>query len=579
MWAAGRPVAERVLGLSALNSIYETVTSDISEANFIKKLFDLMHVRTEVPDENLARIPTTGPLVVVANHPFGGIEGLVLAQILQRVRPDVKIFANYLLRVMPDFHDLFFYVDPFGTPDSFRRNLASLRAATRWVRNGGTLGVFPAGEVSHLQLNRGCITDPNWSDTIARLIQNTGASVLPVFFEGCNSRLFQMAGLIHPRLRTVLLPREFLKRSHGTISVRIGHSITPARVRQFVHPKDLTAYLRVRTYILKGRETPETRRSALLPSIHRRTDRPLVEAESPDIIRCEIESLPANQLLLTSNAFSVVWARADQIPHALREIGRLRELTFRKVGEGTGREIDLDRFDDYYRHLIVWNRERNHIVGCYRIGPTDEIVQKFGLDGLYTSTLFRYQPALMTQMGPSLEMGRSFVVAEYQRSYSSLMLLWKGIGRYVVAHPRYRILFGAVSISNDYHTTTKQILMNFLRMHNYMEDYARLVHPRNPPRHTHRMDYDQRLVTTTVHDLDQVDELIREIELDAKNIPVLLRQYLKLNAKLLGFNVDTDFGDVLDGLMMVDLTQVDRPVLNRYLGDQGSEQFLRHHGF
>jgi len=291
-----------------------------------------------------------------------------------------------------------------------------------------------------------------------------------------------------------------------------------------------------------------------------------------------VAALPACQHLVESGSLQVLYGSAEQLPNVLHEIGRLRETAFRLVGEGTGHEIDLDRFDAHYLHLFVWNAQQRHVVGAYRIGQTDELLKRFGAAGLYTSTLFNFSPRLLEQIDPALELGRSFVVPEYQRDYAPLLLLWKGIGRFVVTHPRYRRLFGAVSISDAFQSMTKQLLMAFLRTHSFDHALAALVHPRNPPKLPRFRDADAAGAATLVTDVADVEELVGEIESNCRSVPVLLRQYLKLNAKLLGFNVDPDFGDVLDGLVLADLVTVDRAILTRYLGREGAAAFLSHHG-
>ncbi|HMQ17000.1 MAG TPA: GNAT family N-acyltransferase [Phycisphaerae bacterium] len=341
----------------------------------------------------------------------------------------------------------------------------------------------------------------------------------------------------------------------------------------------MTEYLRVRTYILKGRGDSKTPVAARTNNrvIQSGRPKPIIAALPPSIVCADIEALPAEQCLSASGSLRVLFGNAQQLPNVLREIGRLRESTFRLVGEGTGHEIDLDRFDEHYLHLFVWNAEARHIVGAYRLGQTDVLLKRFGAAGLYTSTLFRCRARLLDQLTPALELGRSFVIPEYQRDYSPLLLLWKGIGRFVALHPRYRRLFGAVSISDEFQTMTKQLLMAFLKVHNFDTELAALVQPRNPPRVQRFRDADERRLATLVSDVADVEELVGEIESNRRNVPVLLRQYLKLNAKLLGFNIDPDFGEVLDGLALVDLTTVAPAILNRYLGKDGAACFLRHH--
>ena len=570
-----RPMLERVLGLHALNVLYRNEAADHDERHFVERALDTLETTYEVSEEDQSSIPAAGPLVVVANHPFGGVDGLILTALLRRVRPDVKLLGNYLLSLIPDLRDTFFFVDPFGGRTSTAKNIAALRAAMRWVTGGGALAVFPAGEVSHFRFGRRAIVDPIWSDTVARFIRRGSAPVLPVYFDGRNSALFHALGLLHPRLRTAMLPRELLNKRHASVSVRVGSLIPYSRLQRFERPAALTEYRRLRTYVLKSRSSDDKR--SAMPDSPRESMSRIAPPQAAESLAAEIDRLPADHRLIESGGLVALYGRAHQLPAVLAEIGRLRELAFRRVGEGTGRAADLDRFDEHYLHLFVWRPERRDILGAYRMGPTDEILPSSGPAGLYTSTLFRYEPRLLEQLNPGLELGRSFVRPECQRDYAPLMLLWKAIGRFVAARPRYRMLFGPVSISNDYQSLSKYLLVAFLQASRYWPDLGRLLTPKRPPRLRPARDWDFSLTSTIVRDLDEVDELLREIERDRKSVPTLLRQYLRLNARLLGFNVDPEFGDVLDGLMLVDLTEVDRTILTRYMGEERARAFLAHH--
>lgn len=568
---------KRAIGLPALNQVYGQVMSKGRPDRFIEDTIQTLGITISVNDADVAQIPRTGPLIVTANHPFGALDGMVLAAIIRRVRPDVKLMANYLLRAVPEMAATCIFVDPFGKSDSSRSNLGSMREAIRWVRDGGVLIVFPAGEVAHWRLRSG-VTDPPWSSTVARLATITAAPVLPVYFNGRNSLMFHVAGLIHPRLRTALLPRELLKKRGCRVTVSIGKPISAGRLSSFENAEQLTAHLRTRTYLLAGRDSSgddidETARGHTAP-----TNEPIADAVSPALLATDVATLRPEQRLAVSGKFAVFLARASQIPHVLTEIGRLREITFRHVGEGTGRSLDLDRFDENYQHLFVWHAKTQQIIGAYRLGLVDQIVRDHGKSGLYTSTLFHFQNALLEDLSDAIELGRSFVRIKCQKEFAPLMLLWKGIGAFVTQNPQYRRLFGPVSISNEYQTMTRWLLMAFLKLNHHLPSLARLVLPKNPPRLAPPRELSTLITGTTVHDLDEVDQMVDEIESGRRSMPVLLRQYLKLNAKLLGFNVDPDFGDVLDALMLVDLTQVDRAILVRYLGRDGAQTFLEHHG-
>lgn len=279
--------------------------------------------------------------------------------------------------------------------------------------------------------------------------------------------------------------------------------------------------------------------------------------------------------MVDNGDFKVYCANAEQTPHILQELGRLREITFRATGEGTGKSIDLDIYDNYYLHLFIWHSTRYEIVGAYRLGLGDKIMKRFGKRGFYSHSLFKYHSQLINQLNPAIELGRSFIREEYQRSFSPLMLLWKGIGAYIAQHPHYRKLFGPVSISNNYQRSSQQLMVDFLRANNHRPELSRLVKPRSPFKSKEIHYPDQ--ATSGFKNIDSIAQLISEIEQDNKGIPILLKQYLKLGGTILEFNVDDQFNNALDGLIMVDLLHTDPKVLGKYMGNDAAQMFLQHH--
>ncbi len=547
---------------------------------------DDLGITSSVEKGDLDRIPRSGPLLIVANHPFGAPEGLLLMQMIRNIRPDLKMMANSILQRVPELRELMIFVDPYGGELSVSRNRSAMRRAIQMVAAGGALGVFPSGDVAHFDPRGRIVREQQWSGAIARIARRTGATVLPVYFEGRNSLLFQLAGLLHPRIRSALLPRELLAKRNRCIRMRIGSPIPARKFPALEDDAALAAYFRERTLMLRhrpvgasplatkrGRAERAAGHSSAGPQL------PIPDAGPWQCIAAEIEALPAEQKLVEADEFVVVFATERQIPHALFEISRLREITYRAVGEGTGRELDRDEFDSWYTHLFLWDRSTRRIVGAYRLGATDQITARAGLGGLYTSTLFDYNPALLDRLGPALELGRSFVRLECQKSYSPLMLLWKGIGRYVVRFPRYRTLFGPVSISAEYQHASRELMVQFLESHHDAPELRPLARARQPfetggPKRR----LDTALISRFSSDSDEVTDWVSDIEPDHKGMPVLLRQYLKLGAKFFAYNVDTAFSNALDALMVVDLAQTNPKLLERYMGREGIESFRSFHG-
>jgi putative hemolysin len=460
-------------------------------------------------------------------------------------------------------------VDPFRDA-SVRGNGRGLREALRWLSGGGLLVVFPAGEVSSIRFPRPVVADPQWNRQIVGIIRHTGAKVVPVYLPGGNSIAFHMAGVLHPLLRTALLPREFVNKKRRRFEVVVGRPIPPERYDDFPDPDEAVGYLRRRTYLLGNRLAPP-RRSAFVP----RADRSLEPPQPVAALRAEVASLGAGSSLSASGAYSAYLATAAEIPEILREIGRLRECTFRQEGEGTGNSTDLDRFDRAYRHLFLWNHQTSEVVGAYRLAATDEILPAEGPSGLYCSTLFRIPDAWWKQMDPAIELGRSFVRAEYQRSYQPLLLLWKAIGAFVARNPRYARLFGPVSISRRYSSASRQLIVAYFLQRSGASACG--IRPRHAFRAGVFAGRDIDELARRVQSIEELAEIVSDLEPDQSGIPVLLRQYASLGGEILSFNVDPSFSFALDGLILVDLRKTGRRMVERYLGKEGAASFFAHH--
>ncbi|MBD3232682.1 MAG: GNAT family N-acetyltransferase [candidate division Zixibacteria bacterium] len=571
---------EKLFKLDAINQYYSEAHCPESDCQFINKVLELLNVHYHISDEDRVKIPEEGPAIVVANHPFGAIEGLVLASLLTSIRQDAKIMANYLLYRIDEIKPFIIPVDPFGSVNSRKRNLHSLREAFNWLKDGGILGIFPAGEVSHLKIGRREVIDPEWSFTVAKLIRKTEAPVVPVFFEGRNSNLFQLLGLINKRLRTAMLPKELLNKQNKDLPIRVGNIIPYKKLGKFQCHADLMEYIRFRTYLLARRPPNRTETVSDTPNRHseKRLSVPVAQPKPVSRLSNEINRLPEDRLLTMSDEYAVYFAELKEAPNIIYEIGRCRELTFREVGEGTGKNLDLDRFDDYYIHLFVWNKSEREIVGAYRLGMIDKIVEQYGVKGLYTRTLFKYKTGLLKQLGASIELGRSFILPKYQKEFSPLQLLWKGIARIVIMNPRYKMLLGPVSISNSYNSVSQQLMVRFLTANNLDMQLSRLVKPITPHRKRKTGGLIEKATDRLVTDISEVSSLIAEIENNSSGIPVLLRQYLKLGGRILGFNIDPEFSDVLDALILVDLIQTPHRTLQKYFGKTEAAKFMEFHG-
>ena len=544
-----------VSGLKKVERFYHELEDD-RQGEFIQAFFEKLELTIDLNEEDLAHIPKEGGLVFVANHPYGAIDGLALIHVLDRIRPDLKVMANFLLKQLEPLEDRIIGVNPFEqlrTLSSFQ----GMRAAMDHVANGGALGIFPAGEVSSYRTELKAVADPRWKAPVIKLIRNLNVPVVPIWFDGSNSVIFHMLGMIHPNLRTLALPKEMLRMRRRSVRLRIGRPIPAKDIQGFTSVEQLGRYLRAKTYALGS--GIQVKREQFRPLFFPRRPKEIVEAVAVDRLRKEVEGL--DDLKVNSQGeFDLYLAPSERIPELLREIGRQREITFRQVGEGTNKASDLDEFDLYYDHLFLWDREKGKLAGAYRIGDGKRITRRYGKRGFYSHTLFRMDRGMEKVLAQSFELGRSFVVPEYQKHRLPLFMLWRGLLIHILKHPEHRYLIGPVSISGSYSRFSRSLILEFVRQHHFDEEMADMIRPRN--KFKVKLDKaDGEALLEVAADLKKLDQLIADVEPRGVTVPVLLKKYLLLNGKIVGFNRDPRFNDALDGLMVLDLTKVPTKVI------------------
>jgi len=540
-----------VSGLKKLERFYNAI-EDLHDLDFVEGVFKNLELELDVDAADLDNIPKTGGLIFVSNHPYGAIDGLALVQVLGRVRPDLKVMANFLLQQLEPLRDRFIGVNPFEQLTSLS-SFQGMRQAMSHVKEGGALAVFPAGEVSSWRTELKAVADPRWKTPMIKLAQHMATPVVPVWFDGANSMVFQMLGMIHPNLRTLALPKEMLRMRGRSVRMRIGKPIPAADIAAFTSTEQLARFLRAKTYSLGSGLV--VKRELFNPLRFPRRPKEIAERMAEDRLVMEVEGLA--DLKLNSQAeFDLYLSPSSRIPNVLREIGRLREATFRAVGEGTNKSIDLDEFDLYYDHLFLWDREKKCLVGAYRIGDGKRIMARYGKRGFYTYTLFRMDRPMDRVLRRSFELGRSFISVDYQRQRLPLFMLWRGLLIHITANPDQQYLIGPVSISGTYSRFSRALIMEFVRQHHYDQDMAASVRPRNRFKIKPDKSDSEVLVQTSMADLKKMDRLIAEVDPQETAMPVLLKKYLLLNARIIGFNRDPRFNDALDGLMVLDLQKL-----------------------
>lgn len=550
--------AMNILKIDAINAIYDK-HSHLEGLEFVDAILNDLDISISIPEKDKKRIPANGPFILVGNHPLGMIDGLIMTKILLSHRPDARIMANFLLsRVLP-INPYILPVNPFEDHKGAFSSMTGFRTALRLLSQGTPIGIFPAGEVSVLRAGK--IRDKAWELSAVKLIKAAGVPVIPVYFHSKNSNLFYLLAGIHKNLRTAALPAELFKSKHKTVHTRIGNPISVLEQQKMEDIRDFRNYLMRKTYMLEYAFVSSKNRLKLprpLKSVLRPTPAFL---PSPVNIAHEIATLKSEgKMLFSAGDYEVYCSKLSHFHGTMQELGRLRELTFRAVGEGTHESLDLDRYDNYYHHLILWDSKTQKIGGAYRLGMGDEIEKKYGIRGFYTSELFHLSERMGPVLSQSIEMGRAFLSEDYHQKPIPLFLLWKGIVQVAKSNPDIRFLFGSASISSAYSLYCRSAMVYYLS-NNHLDTYlSKFVSPRKKFR---SMLKPEDKIWLDDLNLEKLDQMISEIEPQGLKIPVLIKKYLLQNAKCLGFNVDPAFSNAIDVLMYISLENLDFAKIER----------------
>ncbi len=557
----------KVLKISTLNDIYDR-NKHLKDLDFLNALLDELQIKFEIPEEDLKRLPKDGAYVTISNHPLGGIDGILLLKLMLEREPNFKIIANFLLHRIEPMKSYIMPVNPFENHKEAKSSVIGIKETLRHLKDGKPLGMFPAGEVSTYKDGK-LVVDKPWEEGAIKVIRKAQVPVIPIYFHAKNSRLFYILSKLDDTLRTAKLPSELLTQKDRVIKVRIGKPISVAEQNEYISIEDFSEFLRKKTYMLAN---PFEKESKLLNPQNLKlpkSPKKIVTPASQEKIIAEVNELrKADYRYFQSKNYEVFFTEADKIPNILHEIGRLREITFRAVGEGTNKSIDLDKYDNYYHHLFLWDDDTKQIAGAYRMGIGSKIFPKMGFEGFYLSDLFRIESELNDMMSKSIEMGRAFIIKEFQQKPMPLFLLWRGIMHATLRYPEHKFLLGGVSISNQFSDFSKSLMIEFMKSNYYDPYVAQYVHPRKEFK-VRLKDADKDFIFDEAEsDLNKFDKIIDELEPGNLRLPVLIKKYIKQNARLVAFNVDPLFNNAIDGLMYIRIADIPestmKPVMEEF---------------
>ena len=580
------PAASAIMRLTKIdevNKLYDVLKDKVGK-DFFDSFVRERDLKYIVFEEDLARIPKTGPFILVSNHPLGAIDGILMTKILTEIRPDFKIMGNFLLEKIEPMKPYVISVNPFENRKELKSSSTGMRGSLKHLEEGGCIGIFPAGEVSNRNNEFSEILDKKWEKPALKLIKMAKVPVVPMYFHAKNSRFFYQMAKLHPDLQTLFLPSEMMHKREKPIRVRLGKPVSVKVLEDHDSIDEMGEFLQKKIHLLKSYyekrksladrlNIPNLRLNFALLKEENVVQNIIDETPTEDIVK-EIEALSKNDKMLFRNGnYEVFFAAYGDIPSIMREIGRQRELTFRKIGEGTNLPFDLDEYDEHYHHLFLWDSKAKKLAGAYRMALGCEVMKKHGIEGFYTSSLFEFDPELRPFFRKVIEMGRAYISSEYQQKPLPLFLLWRGIVHVCLRNPEHKFLMGGVSISDKFSEFSKSLMIEFMRSHYYDSAVAQYIHPKHDFK-VKLKERDKNLFFDEVEsDLNKLDKIIDDLEPEMR-MPVLIKKYIKQNAKVISFNVDPTFNDAIDGLMYIRISELPESTIKPVL-EEMSEQIRR----
>ena len=539
-------IAKKIVHEDSINQ-FLTQNSHLKGFEFVDAVLDYFDFDYAVSSNDLQNIPTSGKVVIIANHPLGGLDALCLLRLISQVRKDVKIVANDFLAGFEALNSLIITIDNY----KLKQSKSDIKKIYEALKNEEAVIIFPAGEVSRATAKG--IKDPTWNKGFLNFAQNTNAPILPIFLDAKNSKTFYTISVINKTFSTLLLSHEMFNKKSKRINIKVGQIIPNENIApKGIDKKFLLNLYRKHLYSLKkGKKSFFETQSAIAHPVSR-----------IDLLNELKKSKLIGQTLDGKKIYLYDYVE-DSI--VLKELGRLRELSFRKVGDGVNKKRDTDKYDIYYQHIILWDENDLEIVGSYRIGNSDFIFKNIGVKGFYSNTLFKYNEEFTPYLKDSIELGRSFVQPKYWGT-RALDYLWFGIGAYLKNNPHIKYMFGPVSMSATFPTVAKDMMI-FYYSH-YYGDQQNLVEAKVPYSYSNNLSEIKE-----IFDLNDKKKDFKFLKSTLANIgvsiPTLYKQYSDIaedkGVKFLGFNVDNSFGDCIDGFILVEVAKIKDSARQRYI--------------
>jgi len=567
---------EKIVGVEKLNALMDDIGRPWPAANpLIDELFDRLNIRWKIENPEILEELDDRPKVFVANHPYGLPDAFALFQLLTKYRGDVRIFANKLLAATQLDEPSLLYVDPFGAAESRSQTRKSIAAALRHLRSGGDLALFPGRICSHLKTSDWTISDADWTDQVRNFVETCDGEMVPLYISGRNSMLFNLSGLIHPRIRTYLLLREFLRGGHD-FTFRVGEPVNANQLRRVSRSMSVGGFARSAVYSLKTgspkvHDLPQLIEPELRSEIEAETIKRRPVATGGKIVR---KMLDHEQILVRHNGFTVFDVMPGISQKLLDLVCEIRFSAYASEANVDNPSELEDTYDAFYNHLILWDDERSTVAGVYRYTLPDPVSQPINSENLVTNSIFNLSPEFERLLPRSMELGRAAILPEYQKNYSPLMLLWRAILEVPRQNKAVRYLFGPVTMGQKFTPVSRELLRRFIMKECGDKSMLGFVSAKRALKFDIPKEVELTQLETACGDFSQLGNIVTGLEGGKRMLPVLFRHYANVGCKYIGFGEWRELDCATTGLTILDLQNISPSLINRYYGQDGAKDFL-----
>ena len=576
----GNPLAmamiERMVGVTKMNDLMEEIGRPWPDASsMIDILFERLDIKWNIENPEVLEKLDDRPKVFVANHPYGLPDAFALFQILTRYRPDVKIFANKLLAATQLEEPRLLFVDPFGAADSRGQNRKSIATALKHLRDGGDLALFPGRICSHLKTSDWTISDSDWTDQVRKFVEVSGGEMVPLYISGRNSMLFNISGLIHPRIRTYMLLREFLRGGHD-FTFKVGEPVTSRQLARVSRSVSVGTFARSLVYALKT-GTPKVPDIPQLIAPELRT-----EAENQTALRKSVPLhgkhalavLKKHEVLIKQNGYTIYQSENGAPANLMEMICEVRFAAYASQTNVSDPSELKDKFDAFYSHLVLWDDAKQNVVGVYRYTLPDPTKVPVSADNLVTSSIFDLTPDFENLLPNSMELGRAAILPEYQKSYSPLMLLWRAILEVPRKNKQIKYLFGPVTMGQNFNPVSRELLRRFVMRNWRDEKMSGFITPKRALNLEIPREVKINQLEQGCGDYSKLGNIVSGFEGGHRSLPVLFRHYAQVGCKYIDFGEWKELDGATTGITILDLDNISRSLITRYFGDEGAKSFL-----